>query len=64
MQISASPVHTAAATEKNCRTDFSSFLPQYWAISTTAPLPRPFKAAVTKVLIALAWDTGARAFWA
>ena len=60
--ISANSRHTAADTAHTVRMRFSSRLPQYWLISTTAPVARPVSPAVTKVVMALLWDTADRAF--
>ncbi len=55
--------HTLADTAATVRMRFSSRLPQYWLMSTMAPVDRPPRAAVTKVVMALLWATADRAFW-
>ena len=59
---SANSTHTVNATAHTVRMRFSSFLPQYWLISTTAPVESPVSAAVTNVVTALLCATADKAF--
>ena len=62
MHSTANSRQAAAATEQMVLMRFISRLPQYWEISTTAPVARPLSPAVTKVVMALLCATADKAY--